>query len=36
LIESVGRFALPFVTRFNAINETAIRSRCGGTAESCG
>ena len=36
LIESGVRFARPFVTPFNAINETAIRSPCGGKAESSG
>ena len=36
LIESGVRFARPFVTPFNAINETAIRSLCGGKAESSG
>jgi hypothetical protein len=36
LIESGVRFARPFVTPFNVINETAIRSLCGGKAESSG
>ena len=36
LIESGVRFARPFVTLFNAINETAIRSLCGGKAELSG
>ena len=36
LIESGVRFARPFVTPFNAINETAIRSLCGGKAELSG
>jgi hypothetical protein len=36
LIESGVRFAPPFVMPFNAINETAIRSLCGGKAESSG
>ena len=36
LIESGVRVARPFVTRFNVINETAIRSLCGGKAESFG
>ena len=36
LIESGVHFARPFVTPFNVINETAIRSLCGGKAESFG
>ena len=36
LIESGVHFARPFVTPFNVINETAIRSLCGGKAESSG
>ena len=36
MIESGVRFARPFVTPYNAINETAIRSLCGGKAESSG
>jgi hypothetical protein len=36
LIESGVRFARPFVTPFNVINETAIRSLCGGKAKSYG
>lgn len=36
LIESGVRFARPFVTPFNVMNETAIRSLCGGKAESSG
>ena len=36
LIESGVRFARPFVTPFNVINETAIRSLCGGKVESSG
>ena len=35
-IELSARFAQPFEMRFNAINETAIRSLCGGKAESSG
>ena len=35
-IESGVRFARPFVTPFNAINETAIQSLCGGKVESSG
>ena len=36
LIESAVRSARPFVTPFNVINETVIRSLCGGKAESSG
>ena len=36
LIESGVRIARPFLTPFNVINETAIRSLCGGKAESSG
>ena len=36
LIELSARSARPFVMPFTAINETAIRSPCGGKAESSG
>ena len=36
LIESGVRFARPFVTPFNVINETAIQSLFGGKVESSG